>query len=160
MKVRELMSTDVKSCPEYSTLNTAAQIMWDNDIGCLPVVDGEGRIIGMLTDRDICMSAYLEGVPLTGAGVTQAMSKRVISCRPEDEIAVAERLMRENQVHRLPVLDPEGRVVGVISLNDIAREAAREAQSKAAREVTDAEIAQALAAVCAPRHRSVEAHAA
>lgn len=148
MKVKQLMSVEVRSCPEYSTLNTAAQIMWDHDLGCLPVVDKDDRVIGMLTDRDICMSAYLQGVPLTGACVTSAMSKRLFFCAEGDDIGTAERLMRENQVHRLPVLDSERRLVGLISLNDIARQ------------VTDAEIAQALAAVCAPRHRIIQATAA
>ena len=73
MKVKDLMTSDVKSCREYNTLHTAAQVMWDYDIGCVPIVDHENRVIGMLTDRDVCMSAYLQGVPLTAATVTSAM---------------------------------------------------------------------------------------
>ncbi len=160
MKVRELMTTEVKSCPEYSTLNTAAQMMWNHDIGCIPVVDRENRVIGILTDRDICMSAYMQGVSLTGAQVTSAMSKQVFSCRPEDEIATAEKLMREKQVHRLPVIDAQGRLVGVLSVNDFAREAAQEGKTKKARQVTDAELTQLIASVNAPRHRIIAAEAA
>lgn len=157
MKVRDLMTTDVKSCPEYSTLNTAAQMMWEHDVGCIPVVDRENRVIGILTDRDISMSAYLQGVSLTGAQVTSAMSKQVFSCRPEDDIAVAEKLMREKQVHRLPVVDAQGRLVGVLSVNDLACEAAQEGQAKKARQVTDAELTQLIASVNAPRHRIIAA---
>lgn len=160
MKVRDLMTTDVKTCAEYNTLNTAAQMMWDEDIGCVPVLDKNGGVIGMLTDRDICMSAYIQGATLTGALVTSAMSKRVFSCRPEDDVAVAEKLMREKQVHRLPVVDAQGRLAGLISLNDIAREAARESELKKPREISDAEITQVMASVCAPRHRIIEAQAA
>lgn len=160
MKVRDLMTTAVKSCAEYNTLNTAAQMMWDHDLGCVPVLDREGHVIGILTDRDICMSAYIQGVPLTGALVTSAMSKRVFACRPEDDVAVAEKLMREKQVHRLPVVDADAGLVGLISLNDIAREAAREAEMRRPREVSDAEITQVMASVCAPRHRIIEAEAA
>ena len=108
----------------------------------------------------MCMSAYSQGASLTGALVTSAMSKQVLSCAAGDDIAVAENLMRKNQLHRLPVLDAEGHPVGIISLNDIAREGAREAETKKARQVSDAEIAHVLAAVCAPRHRIIEAHAA
>jgi CBS domain-containing protein len=54
------MVTDVKTCADHSTLNAAARIMWDNDCGCVPVVDGDGRVVGMITDRDICMTAYLQ----------------------------------------------------------------------------------------------------
>ena len=160
MKVQNLMTTEVKCCAEYNTLNTAAQMMWDNDIGCVPVVDKEGRAIGILTDRDICMSAYLQGVPLTGAPVTSAMSKEMFSCSGDDDIAAAENLMRAKQVHRLPVLDAQRHVIGIISLNDIARECALEAETKEKRQVSDAEIAQVLASVCAPRHRIIQAEAA
>jgi CBS-domain-containing membrane protein len=160
MKVRDLMTTDIKCCADYKTLNTAARMMWEHDIGCVPVVDKDGRAIGMLTDRDICMSAYIQGVPLTGAPVTSAMSKQMFSCTADDNIEAAEELMMEKQIHRLPVLDVQGHPVGLISLNDIAREGARETETKKARQVSDTEIAQMLASVCAPRHRIIEAHAA
>ena len=160
MKAKDLMTMDVKCCEEFSTLNTAAQTMWENDIGCVPVIDKEGRAIGVLTDRDICMAAYIQGVLLTGALVTSAMSKEVFSCAPEDDVAEAEKLMKQNQIHRLLVLDAERHPVGVISLNDIAREGAREAETRTARQVSDAEITGLLASVCAPRHRIVQAEAA
>lgn len=160
MKAKDLMTTDVKCCAEYNTLSTAAEMMWENDIGCVPVVDKQGRAIGMLTDRDICMGAFFQGVPLTGAQVTSAMSKEVFSCTPEDDIAAAENLMKEKQIHRLLVRDAGGHPVGVISLNDIAREGAREAEMRTARQVSDAEITGLLASVCAPRHRIIQAQAA
>lgn len=156
MRVKDLMTTDVKYCSDYNTLNTAARIMWEHDIGCVPVVDHDGRVIGMLTDRDVCMGAYIQGAPLTGALVTSAMSKQMFFCRPEDDITAAEKLMREKQIHRLPVLDSEQHLVGLISLNDIAREGACEAETNKARQVSDAEIAQVLASVCAPRHRIIQ----
>ena len=159
MKVKDLMATEVKSCATYNTLNTAAQTMWDNDIGCVPIVDNDGRVVGMLTDRDVCMAAYIQGVPLMGSLVTSAMSKLVFSCAPEDDIASAEKLMREKQVRRLAVIDAQGRLAGIISLNDIAREGERETELEKTREVSDAEIARVMASVCAPRHRIMEAAA-
>ena len=159
MKVRELMACDVKCCATYNTLNTAAQLMWDNDIGCVPILERDGRVVGMLTDRDVCMAAYTQGVSLTGALVTSAMSKQVFSCAPEDDVGSAEKLMREKQTRRLPVIEAGGQLVGILSLNDIAREAQREAEAKKAREVTDAEIARVMASLCAPRHRIIQAHA-
>lgn len=158
MKVRDLMVRDVKCCATYSTLNSAAQTMWENDVGCVPIVE-DGRVVGMLTDRDICMASYIQGVSLKEAPVTSAMSKQVFSCKPEEDIAAAERLMREKQVRRLPVIDAEGRLAGIISLNDIAREASREVEMKKEREVSDAEIARVMAAVCAPRHLVIQAAA-
>ncbi len=160
MKVKDLMTTDVKRCSDFATFNTAAHMMWDYDIGCVPIVDKEDHVVGMLTDRDICMSAYLQAVPLTAALVTTAMSKEISFCRPDDEIATAEKLMREKQIHRLPVVDADGKLLGLISLNDIAREAASETELRKPRQVTDAEIIQVIASVCAPRHRIVAARAA
>ncbi len=151
------MTTDVKSCREYNTLNTAVKMMWDHDIGCIPILNSENRVMGMLTDRDVCMSAYMQGVPLTAGSVTSAMSKAVFSCHPEDDLTSIEQLMREKQIHRVPVVDAQGRLAGIISLNDIAREAARESQMKKPREVSDAEITSTIASVCAPRHRIIEA---
>jgi CBS domain-containing protein len=160
MKVKDLMTTEVKCCAEYNTLNTAAQMMWENDIGCVPVIDKEGRAIGVLTDRDVCMSAYLQGVPLNGAPVTSAMSNELFSCTPEDDLAVAENFMKAKQIHRLLVLDPQQHPIGLISLNDIARERAREAEMRTPHEVSDAEITSLLVSVGAPRHRIVQAQTA
>jgi CBS domain-containing protein len=160
MKVKDLMTKDVKCCADHNTLNTVAQVMWDHDIGCVPVVDNQGRVIGMLTDRDICMSAYMEGVPLAWLWATVAMSKEVFSCGADDDLTTAEKLMREKQVHRLPVLDVEKRPVGIISLHDVASEGWREAEMKKTRSVSDTEIAKLVASVGAPRHRVVEVQAA
>ncbi|MGO9450981.1 MAG: CBS domain-containing protein [Candidatus Binataceae bacterium] len=155
MKVESLMTTEIKRCRTCDTLNTAAQIMWDADIGCLPVVDPDGRAIAMVTDRDISMAAYLQGVRLIDSPVTTAMSKEIYSCEPADDVAHAERMMREKRVRRLAVIDGNGILVGVISLADIAREAEREALAR-----TDAELTRTLASISTPRHRITEAQAA
>jgi CBS domain-containing protein len=88
------------------------------------------------------------------------MPKEVFSCAPQDDVAAAEKLMKQNQIHRLLVLDAGEHPVGMISLNDIAREGAREAEMRTARQVSDAEITGLLASVCAPRHRIIAAQAA
>jgi predicted transcriptional regulator len=100
VKVKDLMAIDVKFCEAHHTLNTAAQLMWDNDIGCVPILDNDSRVVGMLTDRDVCMAAYIQGMALTGSLVTSAVSKQVFSCALDDDIASAEKLMREKQVRR------------------------------------------------------------
>ena len=99
--LKDLMTTEVKCHAASSTLNTVAQMMWDDDIGCVPVVDQDGRVIVMLTDRDVCMAAYTQGLPLTGSLVTSAMSKEVFSSTPNRDIGDAEKLMRETQIRRL-----------------------------------------------------------
>lgn len=152
MKVRDLMVPEVKCCATNSPLNTAAQIIWDNDIGCVPIVDNDGHVVGMLTDRDICMAAYTRGVSLRELPVTSAMSKKVFSCAPDEDIAAAEKVMREKQVRRLPLIDPHGRLARVISVSDVARWTQQQAQA-----ATDAEFTRLMASVCAfPAHPPIE----
>ena len=150
MKVAQVMRQEVKTCHLQDTLNTAAEAMWDHDCGCVPVVDTEGHVIGMITDRDVCMAAYTQGRPLRALRVQDAMSKTVWACRAEDTVADAERIMRANQVHRLPVVDAGDRLIGILSLNDLAQEAGDEVGAKK-REITFVEIGETLEAICKPR---------
>ena len=153
MRVEQLMTRDVKVCRSDDTLNRAAQLMWEFDCGCIPVIgtDGDGVVLGVVTDRDIAMAAYTQGRPLSAVSVSTAMARKVITCRANDGIDQAEALMRDNQVRRLPVLDQSGRLVGILSLDDIAREVQREAESGSRPEVDAEGLSQTLAAVCQPR---------
>jgi len=156
MKIEEIMQRDVKVCTQDDTLNTAARLMWDNDCGCVPVIasDGNGAVVGMLSDRDICMAAYTQGKSLNEIPVTVAMAHSVLSCKPSDDLALAEAIMREARVHRLPVVDENGTVLGVVSLTDIARNALSLGDGRVALG-TQAEIARTLAAIREPRGREL-----
>lgn len=123
MKVEQVMTRDVKLCHVEESLNDAARVMWDHACGCVPVVDAEDRVVGVLTDRDICMAAYTRGLPLGDMTVASAMAREVFACHVGDALDTAEAIMRAHQVRRLPVLGFEDRVVGILSLSDIAREA-------------------------------------
>ena len=151
MKVKELMTHDVFTCPAQESLASAARIMWEHDCGALPVVDEHQHLIGMLTDRDICMAAYIQGKPLSGLTAGVPMAPSVFSAQPDDSIETIEKLMRTHQVRRVPVVDSEKRVVGMVSLNDIAREAEREDKQGRRREVTLEGVARTLARICEPR---------
>jgi len=125
MKVSQVMQRPAQSCDANQTLDVAARIMWENDCGSVPVTDSAGRLVGILTDRDICMAAYLQGGPLHTLYVGSAMAPRVFSCMPDDSIAECHAIMREQQVHRLPVVDKDGALVGMLSLHDLVRDAAQ-----------------------------------
>ena len=126
--------------------------MWENDCGALPVVDESGRPIAMITDRDICMCAYIRGLALAALQVSTAMSRTVVSCSAAASLATAEKQMRQHRVYRLPVIARNGRIAGILSLNDAAREAERERKAGTAkRAVTDEEIAATLGAICSRR---------
>jgi CBS domain-containing protein len=125
MKVEQIMNRSVKVCHPHDSLNRPAQIMWENSCGAVPVVDERSRPVGFLTDRDICMAAYTQGKPLAQLRVEAAMARKVIACRAEDDLNAAARLMRQNRTRRLPVIGSDGALVGLLSLDDLACEAAR-----------------------------------
>jgi CBS domain-containing protein len=154
MEVKHLMTKTVKSCCPADNLGTAAGLMWDGDCGVLPVVSADSRVVGMITDRDICMAAYTQGRQISEITVEPIMSKQVISLSPDDLISTAEKLMQSAQVRRLPVLDADQKLVGIISINDLAREAARERPAKT-KQIEPDDIAVTLAAVCRPRNGHV-----
>ena len=149
MRVEEIMKRPVVTCSVQDTLNTAARLMWETDCGALPVLAEDGGIVGMITDRDICMAAYTRGVTLEAIPVRAAMSRGVFSCRPGDTVTQAERLMQEKKVRRVPIVDPQGRPIGILSLNDLARAAARAPASGTTR--TGAEVIRTLAAIGEPQ---------
>lgn len=146
MRLNEVMNQPVVFCPDSATLDDAARLMWEHDCGIIPVVDDEGRLTGVVTDRDICMSAYTQGRPISDIGVMTAMARTVVAGHEDDSIEAAEQLMQDNQIRRLPVIDGEGRPVGMVSLNDLARYVAQ-----ARRSGYDRELVQTLAAICRPR---------
>jgi CBS domain-containing protein len=158
MRVEQLMTRNVETCRTDDHLQRAAQIMWEHDCGVVPVTNGDGatRVVGMLTDRDVCMAAYTRGQRLDQIPVRTAMSRQLFSCRPTDSLAVALKVMQANQVHRLPVVDQDDRIVGILSLADVAREAQHEHGSKMP-EVTDTSVAAAIEAISASRAGALRA---
>lgn len=123
MRAQQLMSQPIAVCYLEDNLNHAAQLMWEHDCGVVPIVDGDGHAVGMLTDRDICMAAYTQGKPLREIPVITAMSKQVYACRPDDTLDQVQAVMREHKIRRLPVLDREDRPIGIIAFRDILRAA-------------------------------------
>jgi len=152
MRVEELMTKSVRTCRPDDTLSRAAQLMWEADCGAVPVVsgDGEGRVVGIITDRDVCMAGYTRGMPLGEIRVREAMAQDLRCCTGSDTLAVAEASMRSAQVRRLPVVDEADHLVGLLSLADLAREAARERGSKRPA-ISEEEIGDTLASICQPR---------
>jgi CBS domain-containing protein len=150
MRIEQLMAKEVARCRPDETLHQAARLMWERDCGFVPVVDGADRVVGVVTDRDACMAVYTRGQPLEAIRVGDVMSKRVRTCKPADDLAAAEEAMREAKVHRLPVVDDADQLLGVISLSDLAREAARAPRSKR-RSVSPAAVVETLARIREPR---------
>jgi CBS domain-containing protein len=145
------MTSPAQWCSPDDTLESAAELMWAHDCGCLPVCISNGSVepIGVVTDRDICMCALFNDKQLSKLSVAEAMAKSVLACRTGDSLDEAEKIMRDSHVRRLPVVDQNRALIGMISLADLAREANRE-QRLAQREITDADVCDTLAAICEP----------
>jgi CBS domain-containing protein len=126
MKVADLMTKNVMACRSDEPLSAACKIMWECDCGTVPVLAADGdRVIGVITDRDICMCCWMRSAPPQQLQIADAMSKELHSASPDDTVAQAARIMRAHQIRRLPVVDRSGRLVGILSLADIVREAER-----------------------------------
>lgn len=123
LRVDSIMSRDVHSCQLHDTLNVPARIMWDRDCGCVPVVNAEGRVVSMITDRDICMAAYTQGRLLHDIAVADVCSRELSKCYSDELVSDAAHTMALAQVRRLPVVDSNGRLVGLLSLSDLIRHA-------------------------------------
>lgn len=121
MKAEDLMTRTVLTCSPDDSLEQAARVMWESDVGCLVVMEDGQTPIAMITDRDIAMAAYTQGVALRDARVESAMSKRVLTCSVPAALGEIESTMRSGQVRRLPVVDSNRRLMGIVTLADIAR---------------------------------------
>jgi CBS domain-containing protein len=151
MKVEDLMTTDVGACRPFDTIDRSAKVMWERDCGAVPVVDQEGRAIAMLTDRDVCMAALTQGRALGEIHVSSAMSRKLWSCRPQDDVKQAEKTMRTHQVRRLPVVDAEGKLVGLLSISDLARAAVSGKGTRAKKKpVAASDVGETLGAISSP----------
>lgn len=155
MKVSQLMTRDVLTVRPADPLSRAAQIMWEADCGCVPVVGPSGEVEGMITDRDACMAAYTRGRALATLSVAQAMSREPVTCRANDALESALRTMAAKQLHRLPVIDDERRLAGVLSMADVLQGA--DAKDATARRKLADGVVDALKAVTQPRRRSEDA---
>jgi CBS domain-containing protein len=120
MKVQDCMTSPARSCTASASLVTAAAIMWDYQIGALPVIDAEGRPIGIITDRDICMAAARKGRFAGDVSVRETMSPNPFTARADEDLAKTLDTMAARQVRRLPVVDHENRLIGIVSINDAA----------------------------------------
>ncbi len=118
-KVSEIMTADVRVVAPEATLRDAAALMQRIDVGALPVCDGD-RLLGMLTDRDITVRSTARGLDPGTTPVSAVMSDGVQWCSPDQEADHAMRQMGERQLRRLPVVDHGGRLVGIVSLGDLA----------------------------------------
>ena len=136
MQVKELMTAEVELIDPEDSLQAAAQMMADLDTGVLPVGE-EGRVVGMITDRDISIRAVAKGSKPDTTKVREVMSTEVHCCSQEDTVEDVSRKMSQWQVRRLPVVDGDAHVVGIVSLGDLVVGDADEPAAQALHKISE-----------------------
>ena len=119
MKVLDIMTHTAVCCGPDTNVAAAVEMMWNRNCGMLPVVDPDGKLVGIVTDRDICIALGTRNQLAGSLPVREVATKTVHTCSPDEEIHVALQTMAENKVHRLPVVDQDGKIQGVLSMDDI-----------------------------------------
>lgn len=123
MKVRDVMTREVVWCEAESSLAEVSELMWKHSCGFLPVVGEGGNVIGVVTDRDISIAVGTRNRRPSELRVKSVMSNRLFTCTAADSVHCALTTMRMEGLRRLPVIDEEGALVGVLSIDDLARKA-------------------------------------
>ena len=132
MNVQAVMNRNVQCAGTGATAADVAWIMERTDCGSVPIVDRENKLIGMVTDRDICLAMARRPVPASAVAITEIMSKEVYACSADEEVSAALQTMQNKRVRRLPVIDAEKRPIGILSMDDVVLHAeARKAPQKA-----------------------------
>lgn len=150
MKVQELMTSAVETCTPTSDLASVAMTMWRQDCGIVPVVDESQRVLGVVTDRDICMAVATRHRRPEELMAGELMGDRVISARLDEDVRSALEKMRTERIRRLPVLDDQKRLRGILSMNDIVL-GARPAGGQASPGVSANDVLAAFQGICAQR---------
>jgi CBS domain-containing protein len=153
MKVKDVMTKKVKTCAPETDLSAVAMSMWMRDCGVLPVVDDKGQVVGMITDRDVCIATGCRRRDPATILVSEVMARQVYSCSPEADLCEALQIMQQKQVRRLPVIDSAGRLCGVLSMNDVALKVRPDAKAP---EPGAQEIHATLKSICAHRAKLEE----
>lgn len=145
MKVKELMTTDLRTCAPGTDLAEAGRLMWEGDCGVLPVVEG-GKLVGVVTDRDMSIALATQNKRASELTAGTVLTRFVSTCGPEDDVSAALETMKKARVRRLPVVGFGGTVLGILSLNDVVRAAGPR------KSVKGDEVIDVLQTICARHH--------
>ena len=145
MKIKDIMTTEVRTCSPGTSLAAAAALMLDGDCGILPVVE-EGKLVGVATDRDMYIALATRNTLASHVTVGDVARQQVFTCDPDDDVHAALAAMKQHRVRRLPVGGFGGTVLGIVSMNDILLAAG------ARKAIRNDEIVDTLQTICAHHH--------
>ena len=135
MKVKDVMHRGVTWVEPTTPIREIARMMRDNDIGSVPVGEND-RLVGIVTDRDIICRGIADGADVSALRAGDVMSKPIIYCRADDELEHAIRIMEKNKIRRLPVIDKDKRLAGILALGDISEIGGQEMAGEVMRSVS------------------------
>lgn len=150
MKVQDIMTKEVQCCGPDTNLAAAAKMMWDSDCGVLPILNVQGQVLGVITDRDICMAAATKNMTPSAITVWETSPGKAITCHLDDDIRTVLDLMERGKVRRLPAVDEDGILQGILSMNDLVL-AAGERKGRRSSELSAEDVLNTLKAICAHR---------
>jgi CBS domain-containing protein len=137
MLVKQLMTKNVSSCRPEDNLAQLAEVMWNQQCGALPILDGSGRVMGIITDRDICIALGTRNIRASEVLARDVSPPGCVSCSPDNDVRDALRTMATQEVGRLPVVDEAGQMVGILSIDDIIFRAGGGRSGLSDREIID-----------------------
>ena len=143
MKVSDVMTKNPVCCRLTDTAQAVAKILRDEDIGSVPILSDEGKLEGIITDRDLCCTIIAEGLDPRTTTINNYVTRNPLACRADDSLDNCERAMQKNQIRRIPVVDDQERCIGVVSQADLAL---REEPQK---------VKETVAEISKPTHRAV-----
>jgi CBS domain-containing protein len=123
MKVQDVMTRNVATCGTSDNLATAAGLMWEYDCGVVPIVDDERKVVGVITDRDICMALALNNRLASEVSVREVASGRVFTGSPQADVRELLSTMKSQQILRVPIVESDGTLIGIVSLSDLVQRA-------------------------------------
>lgn len=135
MQVKDIMTLNPRTCQPATNLAAVVKLMWDGDCGTVAVTDSSGKIVGMITDRDVCIALATKNQPASQLRAEDVISGKVFACKTDDDVRSAFTTMKDQRVRRLPVVDDLGKLQGVLSMNDVVLATARKPQEIAADDV-------------------------
>jgi CBS domain-containing protein len=152
MKIRDLMISDVISCRNDTNLACVGAMMWEHDCGFIPVVDETNKVTGVVTDRDICIALCTRDARSSDLKAGDVATSKIVTCTANEDVRTAVDVMRNEKLHRLPVVDEDGLLRGIVSMDDILMYAEKPT-GKAGTDVPLDDVVQALQAIAA-HHQS------
>ena len=145
MLVKSIMTSEVKVCTPETSLAAAARVMSSRDCGIVPVVDSQHKLLGIITDRDICLAVATKFQSPEELPVLDIMTNKVYTCSPDDDARAAMNLMKNHAVRRVPVVTADGRLTGLISVDDLVLRADRHKGAAVSAE----DVLDAFRSICA-----------